>query len=524
MTATERLSRLTQALTDHIDPQNHAGRMSGLLDDLDVGLVSVHSMRNFAHVNGAAARLLNIAAGNTTAAEFAAVMKRLAQRAVNKAAIAAEAGALELDPAADYKAVWVFPESPTHLGVVSKTAPYPRFDGRIWAFYDNSPVAAAIESATNADALLRASSEAMMDPQAVLEAVWLDGRAVDLIHRDVNRAACDYLGLRRRDLVNHPITESQPEIEDTGLLAMLLRCVETGEPVVLNDVPHYSAVSEAPRYYDFRGARVRPGVMALTWREVTERVEQAQRIAASENRLASELSGAARYVASIMPGALDGPVEVTSRHLAAGELSGDSFGYRWVDDDHLQFYVVDVSGHGMAPAMVSVSVHNLLRSATFDREKLLEPAAVLTELNRLFQMEGHGGNYFTIWYGVYQASTRLLRFASAGHPPAIVLSPNASPTQLATKSLPVGLLDDTEFGTAEYEVPPETDIVVCSDGAFDVASPNGTPWSQPEFVDLCGRTAQSDDWTLDSLLDGVNAVSGGEPFGDDCTLVRLSFP
>ena len=56
------------------------------------------------------------------------------------------------------------------------------------------------------------------------------------------------------------------------------------------------------------------------------------------------------------------------------------------------------------------------------------------------------------------------------------------------------------------------------------ASPNGTPWSQPEFVDLCGRTAQSDDWTLDSLLDGVNAVSGGEPFGDDCTLVRLSFP
>ncbi|WP_313674084.1 SpoIIE family protein phosphatase, partial [Mycolicibacterium sp.] len=266
------------------------------------------------------------------------------------------------------------------------------------------------------------------------------------------------------------------------------------------------------------------GVMALTWRDVTERVEQAQRITASENRLSRELSGAARYVASIMPGPLDGLVEVTSRHLAADELSGDSFGYRWVDDDHLMFYVVDVSGHGMAPAMVSVSVHNLLRSATFDREKLLEPAAVLTELNRLFQMEGHGGNYFTIWYGVYQASTRLLRFASAGHPPAIVLSPNVSPTQLATKSLPVGLLDTTEFATAEYEVPPQAYIVVYSDGAFDIAWPNGAPWSQPEFVDMCHRTAQSADWTLDSLLDGVNAVSGGEPFGDDCTLVRLSFP
>ena len=521
MNASARFGRLTQALTDHLDPQNHAGRMSGLLDDLDVGLVSVHSVQDFAHVNGAAARLLNIPAGNTTAAEFATVMKNLAQRAVNKAAIAADASSLELDPTAAYKSVWVFPEPPTHLGVVSKPAPYSRFDGRIWAFYDNSPVAAAIQSATDADALLRASSEAMMDPQALLEAVWLDGRAVDLIHRDVNRAACDYLGLRRRDLVNHRVTESQPDISESGLMAMLLRCVQTGEPVVLNDVSHYNTVLDAPRYYDFRGARVRPGVMALTWRDVTERVEQAQRVTASEQRLARELSGAARYVASIMPGALDGPVEVTSRHLAAGELSGDSFGYRWVDDDHLQFYVVDVSGHGMAPAMVSVSVHNLLRSATFDREKLLEPAAVLSELNRLFEMEGHGGNYFTIWYGVYQASTRLLRFASAGHPPAIVLSPAASPTQLATRSLPVGLLDDTEFGTAEYQVPPEADIVVYSDGAFDIASPDGVPWSLPEFIDLCGRTAQSADWTLDSLLEGVDAVSGGKPFDDDCTLVRL---
>lgn len=521
MNASERFGRLTQALTDHLDPQNHAGRMSGLLDDLDVGLVSVHSVQDFAHVNGAAARLLNIPAGNTTAAEFATVMKNLAQRAVNKAAIAADARSLELDPTAAYKSVWVFPEPPTHLGVVSKPAPYPRFDGRIWAFYDNSPVAAAIESASAADALLRASSEAMMDPQALLEAVWLDGRAVDLIHRDVNRAACEYLELRRRDLVNHRVTESQPDIVDSGLMTLLLRCVETGEPLVLNDFPHRNGVLGATRYYDFRGARVQPGVMALTWRDVTERVEQTQRIAASESRLACELSGAAQYVASIMPGALDGPVEVTSRHLAAGELSGDSFGYRWVDDDHLVFYVVDVSGHGMAPAMVSVSVHNLLRSATFEREKLLEPAAVLTELNRLFQMEGHGGNYFTIWYGVFEARTRVLRFASAGHPPAIVISPAGEPTRLATTSLPIGLLDDTDYSTAEYLVPANADIVVCSDGVFDINLPDGRPWSLPGFVDLCHQTAQSADWTLDSLLDGVKQVSDGDPFGDDCTLVRL---
>lgn len=516
-----RIGRLARAVTDHLAPQNHVGRQSGLIDELEVGLVEVSPADDFAYVNQSAARLLDIPPGKTTAADFAAVMYRLANRAINKAAIAAEASALEHDPAAEIKSVWIFPEPPTHLGVVSKPAPHPPFHGRIWAFYDNSTVAKAIESAEDAGALLRASSEAMLDPQVLLEAVLRDGRAVDLIHRDVNRAACEYLGVRRRDLVNHSVTESQPDIGESGLLANLLHCVETGDPLVLDDFPHYNGVLQALCHYDFRGARVRPGVMALTWRDVTERVEQGQRLAASENRLSSELSSAARYVESIMPGPLDGPVEVTSRHLAAQEVSGDSFGYRWVDEDHLVFYVVDVSGHGMAPAMVSVSVHNLLRSATFDREKLLEPADVLAELNRLFRMDGQGGNYFTIWYGVYQASTRVLRYASAGHPPAIVMAAGTETTELATNSIPIGLLDDADFVAADFQVPPGADIVVYSDGAFDIELPDSTPWSLPAFIGLCLRTAQSPDWTLDSLLDELRAVAGSQPFGDDCTLVRL---
>jgi hypothetical protein len=126
-------------------------------------------------------------------------------------------------------------------------------------------------------------------------------------------------------------------------------------------------------------------------------------------RLMSELSGAARYVSSILPTDLDGPVPVTSRYIPSEELGGDSFDYRWVDDDHLIAYVVVVSGHGIGPAAFSVSVHNLLRSGTIDDDTLRDPGRVLTELNRLFQMEQQDGNYFTIWYGVYQPSTRTLR-------------------------------------------------------------------------------------------------------------------
>ncbi len=134
-------------------------------------------------------------------------------------------------------------------------------------------------------------------------------------------------------------------------------------------------------------------------------------------RLTSEIQGAAEYVSSTLPGDLHGRVEVTSRYLPSQQLGGDSFHYRWIDDDLLKFYLVDVSGHGIRPALQSISVHNLIRLGSLPMTTLLQPDRVLARLNRLFRMEEQGGNYFTIWYGIYDASTRTLRYASAGHPP-----------------------------------------------------------------------------------------------------------
>ncbi len=153
--------------------------------------------------------------------------------------------------------------------------------------------------------------------------------------------------------------------------------------------------------------------------EATERNRVlAQQLQQQSDRLAAELDSAAAYMASIMPAGLVGKVRVSSRYLPARALGGDSFHYTWIDDDHLLVYLTDVSGHGIEPALLSVSVHNLLRSGTIGIETLLTPNAALEELNRLFQMDQQGEHYFTMWYGVYQASTRSLRYASAGAPPA----------------------------------------------------------------------------------------------------------
>lgn len=240
-------------------------------------------------------------------------------------------------------------------------------------------------------------------------------------------------------------------------------------------------------------------------------------------QLMSELSSAARYVTSILPSDLDGPVPVTSRYIPSKELGGDTFDHRWLDEDHLIVYLVDVSGHGTAPAMFSVSVHNLLRSGTLDNHTLRDPSRVLTELNRLFQMDQQAGNYFTIWYGVYQPSTRILRYAGAGHPPAIVLTADgADPVRLPSGSMPIGVLEETRFQTHSYRLPTDSTLLIYSDGVFDLTLHNGQRWTLEDFIDLCRRTACSPEWSLQGLVDQLKARSETGNFDDDCTLVRVT--
>ena len=145
--------------------------------------------------------------------------------------------------------------------------------------------------------------------------------------------------------------------------------------------------------------------------DVTARVEAdernrllARKLQQQTDRLKTELNSAADYMSSLTPTFLSGPVTVSARYLPSEEL-GDCLDFYWIDDDHLLVRLIDVSGHGLEPALLAVSVHNLMRSGTLGPEILLSPAAVLTELNRLFEMKQQKDHYFTMWFGIYERST-----------------------------------------------------------------------------------------------------------------------
>src|SRR4030095_4005023 len=157
---------------------------------------------------------------------------------------------------------------------------------------------------------------------------------------------------------------------------------------------------------------------------------------------------------------------------------GDSLGYHWIDSEHFALYLLDVSGHGVGAALLSVAVANTLRSGAWRDADFRFPEEVLGSLNQAYQMERHNDLYFTIWYGVYHQPTGRLRYASAGHPPPILVSGstgnrgNASP--LPGRGLPLGMLPNARYDREECTLVSPARLFLFSDGVYEITRPDGS--------------------------------------------------
>jgi sigma-B regulation protein RsbU (phosphoserine phosphatase) len=258
-----------------------------------------------------------------------------------------------------------------------------------------------------------------------------------------------------------------------------------------------------------------------------ERNEAYQKLAASQRLLAQEVAEAANYVRSLLPEPIrEGPVRVDWRFVPSTQLGGDSFGYHWLDEDHLSIYLLDVSGHGVGASLLSVSAMNVLRSQTLPKTDFRDPGQVLRRLNESFPMEKHDYQYFTIWYGVYQKSARKLAYAGGGHPPAILFSGPAarssSPTELSSLGPIIGKDEELNVAMETVGIGPHAKLYVFSDGVFEIDKPNGEMWSIEEFSQFLA-TLPRDVSPLDRLLDRARELHGSEALPDDFSIVEVAF-
>ncbi len=182
-------------------------------------------------------------------------------------------------------------------------------------------------------------------------------------------------------------------------------------------------------------------------------------------------------------------------------LSGDFVDYIELDDDHLIFYVCDVSGHGAAAAFVTVLIKMYIRELataylTDHDQRIVVPHLLLQSIAK----EVHGeklGKYCTMLYFVYYKKLDEIHYSVGGHYPNPVIIQKGEPRYLPGRGFPVGISASMSYKTEIIEVQPPFRIVLFSDGIFEILSGNFDDKDQ-HLLDLLKQTNQT--------FDSVNQV------------------
>ncbi|HSZ55137.1 MAG TPA: SpoIIE family protein phosphatase [Tepidisphaeraceae bacterium] len=243
-----------------------------------------------------------------------------------------------------------------------------------------------------------------------------------------------------------------------------------------------------------------------------------------DERMREEFAAGAKYVLSCIPAPIDGPVSIDWRYIPSSSLGGDTIGYHWIDDNHLALYLVDVTGHGLDSALLSVSITDVLRSGSLTGTDMRRPDQVLATLNDAFPGDQHGDKFFTIWYGVYERSSATLTWSGGGHHPSILLAPGArDPILLSSGGMMMGVARGLEYPAASCQVPPEARLLIFSDGIFEIVHDGNVVWTLGECIEYLATQNSHGGAGMDELLAHVRALRGSHELQDDFSILVACF-
>ncbi len=246
---------------------------------------------------------------------------------------------------------------------------------------------------------------------------------------------------------------------------------------------------------------------------------------AAHAALARELDDAASYVRSVLPGPADGPIATRWIFVSSAALGGDALGYHWLDDHRFAMYLLDVCGHGVGAALHSARVMQAVqRQGLEPGTDFGRPTGVLQALNRAFPMDDHRNMYLSVWYGVFDTRDRRLTYASAGHPPAVLVPPSGRQDVrlLRTPNVCAGILPDARFEGADTIVPPGAMLYIFSDGAYELTTTDEEAGGLQDFVDVLAAPLEDAAADLDRIKAYAEACAGPDGFDDDFSILRVA--
>jgi phosphoserine phosphatase RsbU/P len=263
--------------------------------------------------------------------------------------------------------------------------------------------------------------------------------------------------------------------------------------------------------------------------------ESNARLAKANDRMSRDLMAAAKIQETFLPHEIPRVpgADFAWMYQPCDELAGDGLNIVPLGDGKVGLYILDVSGHGVASALLSVTLSRLLSPPSEpssilirgresrDQLEIRPPAEVANRLNELFPFDPATEQFATLVYGILDAGTGEFRYVSAGHPGPVHLPADGLPLILESRGFPIGL-GDGDYPERSVRLGPGDRMYLYSDGVAEAMDLTGKQFGDARLLDAIVRNRpQPLRKSVEGLLKDLGRWRGSAKPQDDISIVAV---
>ena len=261
--------------------------------------------------------------------------------------------------------------------------------------------------------------------------------------------------------------------------------------------------------------------------EIDHYVDNIERITKENERISAELELASRIQTSMLPSIFPAfpdreEVDIYAVMDPAREVGGDFYDFFFIDPDHLGVVIADVSGKGIPGALFMMISKVILQNCAMIGGS---PAEIMKRTNRLICANNKEEMFVTIWFGILEISSGLLKIVNSGHEyPAYRKNGGQFELLKGKHSIATGIMEDIQYSEIVIQMEPGDKIFVYTDGVPEATNKEQQLYGTDRMIDALNEKG---DGTPHEILMEVHRsvnefVNDAEQF-DDLTMLCVEY-
>jgi hypothetical protein len=213
-------------------------------------------------------------------------------------------------------------------------------------------------------------------------------------------------------------------------------------------------------------------------------------------------------------------VELAARWIPAWTVGGDYYDVIAAGPNRVAICLADVSGKGMAAALVMSNVQATVRALDASG---LTPDRLIATLNRLLCRRLRRDSFVTIFFGVLDPVSGELTFCNGGHTPPLVRRKDGTLSRLESTGPVAGIFAEAAYRSVTIRLDVGDRLVVFSDGVTESENASDEEFGEERLRKVLLReTALTAEDTCDAIVETLTAFRGSRPYNDDVTMLVVA--